>query len=201
LPTCCSASPPVVLKGVETIEAWEEFKNGIVESWQPVNTYELEIAESIAFNLWRRRRCRMHETMVLNRQVAEVEAELQQSDADDDDEEAWPEIEPERLRAHQRVKLIPDGWSIDRILRYDTQVNKDLYQDVHELEVRQAHREGERPPLTRVDFNSAPGLLPRRPAADASSALQQVNESLRHTERGLAARKRAARAAKNGGGS
>ncbi len=190
---------PVVIAGLETIEAWEEFEGEIVEYWQPVGRYERELVADIAFGLWRFRRCRIHESAQISRQVEEVEGELQQADAyddeddEDDDHEAveereLPPVDPVRLRANQHLKIIPDGWSIDRILRYETHVRRALLQTVHELEVRQAHRKGEQSPLARVDFTAGPSL--RRPSVAGSSVLQQINQDMALAERGLAARKR-----------
>lgn len=201
---------PVVIAGLETIEDWEEFEAEVIESWAPEGRYERELATDIAFGLWRLRRCRIHESAQISQQVEEVEAGLQQADADEEeyeeDEEddtldgvespevVPAEIEPVRLRAHQHLSVIPNGRSIERILRYETHVRRALLQTVQELEVRQAHRQGEKTPLARVAFSSGPGLhLPRPPASNTSAIRQlnrDINQKITGVERGLAAQKR-----------
>ena len=193
-----------ILEDVESPEEWEEFKLGIIESYQPVGTLELELAINVAWDLWKLRRCRLHENAVLSKQVEETEYELQQEDADEDDlpEDApLPPIDPERLIYNQHLKLIPDGWSMDRLLRYEAQARKVLNQDMTMLEVLQARRQGERTPLARVEFNSGPAFVKRPDSANDIPAFQLARARVRLAEGQLAERKRAARAAKNGGGS
>src|SRR3989304_2995047 len=60
---------PVIIEGMETEEDWNLFLREIVESQAPEGRFEEELAERIAFFLWRLRRCGHHETAVLNHQV------------------------------------------------------------------------------------------------------------------------------------
>ena len=197
---------PVVIAGLETIEEWEEFQVQVAESWSPVGTYERELAYDIAFGLRRLQRCRIHEAALLSRQVEEVEGELMEEDDDDDDdddddrdrgrdedESERPSrpvrpVDPTRLRAHQLLNVIPDGFSIDLVLRYETHVRRALLQTVHELEARQARRLGEQPSLARVDFTAGPSLRP--PSARGSSAFEQLNHRIDRAQRDLAERRR-----------
>ena len=185
---------PFIIEGLESPEEWEEFKLGIIESWQPVGTQELELAINVAWDHWKLRRCRLHENAVLSKQVEETESELQQEDADEDDlpEGApLPPIDPERLIHHQHLKLIPDGWSMDRMLRYEAFVRKALNQDMNMLEVQQARRQGERTPLARVVFNSDPSAAKISNSASDIPAFQVAQARLRLAEHELAERKRA----------
>jgi hypothetical protein len=200
---------PFIIEGLESPEEWEEFRLGIIESWQPVGMQELELAINVAWDHWKLRRCRRHENALLGKQVEETEYELQQEDAADDEDEGddgeggelpepapLPEIDPERLLANQQLKVIPDGWSMDSILRYEAQVRKALNQDMNMLEVQQARRQGERTPLARVEFNSGPTFVRRRDSANDIPAFQIAHTRLRLAEHQLAERKRAARAEK-----
>ena len=178
---------PFIIEDLESPEEWEEFKLGIIESWQPVGTQELELAINVAWDHWKLRRCRLHENAVLSKQVEETEYELQQEDASEDDlpEDApLPAIDPERLVHHQHTKVIPDGWSMDRMLRYEAFVRKALGQDRQELEVHQARRMGMRTPLARVVFNSDP-------SAAGIPEFQIAQARVRLAEHQLAERKRA----------
>ncbi len=183
---------PVVLEDIESVEAWEEFHGGVVESLVPLGTYERELVEDIAWGYWRLRRCRMYETFQLNNQVEETEEEVQISDALDNDlpdGAPMPAIEPDRLLFHQQLKIIPDDRIVDRILRYETHVRRTLQQTVQELEVRQARRNGERTPLARVAFSSGPTL--RFPGARGTArftAIKQLNEDLNNIDNAIAER-------------
>ena len=125
---------PFIIEELESPEEWEQFKLGIMKSWEPVGRYEQELAERIAFHLRRLRRSAFHETLQLNRQVEQTEYELQQSDADEDDDDddaeqkPWPED-------RARTAFLGSGCGstqipfplmrhIDRILRYETHVSE-----------------------------------------------------------------------------
>jgi hypothetical protein len=190
---------PFIIEGLESPEEWEELKLGIIESWQPVGMQELELAINVAWDHWKLRRCRLHENAVLSKQVEEMEYELQQEDADEDDltEGApLPAIDPERLVHNQHLKVIPDGWSIDRMLRYEAQVRKALNQDMNMLEVQQARRRGESTPLARVQVDSGPTFARSRNSASDIPEFQVAQARARLAEHQLAERKRAARAEK-----
>jgi len=206
------SSNPVVIAGLETIEEWEQFESEVAESWSPVGRYERELAYDIAYGLRRLQRCRFYEAALLSGQAEKVEEKLiedandegDDGDGDDDDEDvdaredesqrpSYPvrRVDPARLRAHQLLAVIPDGYSIDLILRYETHVRRALVQTVHELEACQSRRLGEQLPLARVQFNSGPSL--RRETVRGSSAFDKLNEDLGRAERGLARRRRARR--------
>jgi hypothetical protein len=156
---------PVIIEGLETVEGWEEFESKIVASWDPQDRYEREHAEFIAFQLWRRRRCRIHETAVLNHQVQRTAEDLYTADAYLAGRGAdVPDPDPARVAAHQQLRIIPGDMSIDRIMRYEAHVHRLLVSTIHELEAHQARRRGEQTPLARVDFSSPPNLGPHRSA-------------------------------------
>jgi hypothetical protein len=87
---------------------------------------------------------------------------------------------------------------MDRLLRYEAFVRKALSQDMHELEVHQARRHGERTPFARVVFNSDPSAARVGNSASDIPAFQIARERVRFAELALAERKRAARAEKTG---
>jgi hypothetical protein len=188
---------PFIIEGLESPEEWEEFKLGIIESWQPLGMQELELAINVAWDHWKLRRCRLNENALLSKQVDETEEELQQEDADEDDlpEGApLPAIDPERLVHHQHLKVIPDSWSMDRLLRYEAQVRKALNQDMNMLEVQQARRRGERTSLARVQVDSGPSFASSRnpndiPLSQIAQIGQVVKARVRLAEDHLAAGK------------
>jgi len=162
---------PVIIEGLETIEDWEKFESEIVESWATEGRYEQELAERIAFLLWRLRRCRHHETAVLNHQVQRTGEDLSTGDAYLAGRDAEvPDPDPDRVAAFQQLRIIPGELSIDRIMRYETHVHRLLVSTIHELEARQAARRGERVTLGRFDFNSVQNLGPQRSATPSLAA-------------------------------
>ncbi|MGB6896546.1 MAG: hypothetical protein WBF37_11495 [Dehalococcoidia bacterium] len=56
--------------------------------------------------------------------------------------------ELDRMR---RQRLLPDGETLQKLVRYEAHLNRQLYQALHELEALQARRQGEPAPLARVD--------------------------------------------------
>ncbi len=192
---------PFIIEGLESPEEWEELKLGIIESWQPVGMQELELAINVAWNHLKLRRCRLVENAQISKQVEETEWELQREDALEDDlpdGAPLPAIEPERLIHHQHLRLIPGGWSMDPMFRNEAFVRKALSQDMRELEVLQARRQGERPPLAaRVVFSSDPSAVKVHMSANDIPEFQIARERVRLAKLGLAERKRAARAEKH----
>lgn len=61
--------------------------------------------------------------------------------------------ELERMR---RQRLLPDGGTLQKLVRYEAHLNRQLYQALHELEALQARRQGEPAPLARVDVQGMP---------------------------------------------
>ena len=61
------------------------------------------------------------------------------------------QIEAERkardLDRERRERLLPDGPTLDNIVRYEAHLGRQLYQALHELEALQARRRGGAPPL------------------------------------------------------
>jgi len=61
--------------------------------------------------------------------------------------------ELDRMR---RQRLLPDGETLQKLVRYEAHLNRQLYQALHELEALQARRQGEPAPLARVDVQGMP---------------------------------------------
>ena len=194
---------PFIIQGVESPEEWDEFLAGFIESWKPAGMQEEELTVNVAFGCWKLRRCRLYENTLIIKQVREEEDALLYPDDEDDDEddghrsagkgpveERQPvEVDPEDLAYYQRLQLIPGGWTIDHLIRYDAYVRKTLGSDVRMLEVFQAQRHGERTPLARVEFNSGPSYARRTSNASEIPELVLARERVRLAEIGLAGRK------------
>ncbi|MGB2693842.1 MAG: hypothetical protein WBD55_01495 [Dehalococcoidia bacterium] len=147
---------PFIIEGLETIDAWERHRDGIVESLAPEGALEQELAERIALLLWRLRRATRYETAVINHQVQGTSDDLLIADSYMAGATDLPDPDPRRVAAHQQKRVIPYGTHLDKIMRYETTVHRLFLQTLHELEALQSRRRGERPHLARLDISSPP---------------------------------------------
>jgi hypothetical protein len=111
-----------VIPGIERLEDWKVHRAGIIESLAPVGYLETQLAARIALILWR-----------LNRIITYEQAEYARAN-----------------EGHEDFRL-PAGIELDKIMRYEAHLNRQLYQAKHELEVLQKQRRGESTPLARLD--------------------------------------------------
>jgi len=131
-----------VITDRENIDDWEEFRAAIVASLLPEAPVEHALADRAAMLLWRLRR------------VAPAEAEAIRHGSEDEQF-----LEDQRLRnsfgQHPRPLpypgLIPPP-AIDRVVRYEAHLNKQLITTLHELEAMQGRRQGNPSPLARLDI-------------------------------------------------
>jgi hypothetical protein len=64
-------------------------------------------------------------------------------------------------------RLLPHPLAIDKIIRYETHLSRQLFQSLHELESMRAARRGQPAPLLRVDIQGAPETIAATEAARA----------------------------------
>jgi hypothetical protein len=69
-------SPAPVVPGVEKLEDWEEFRDGILEDLAPLGSLELALAERVALLSWRLHRVTRYETETIARAQESVEDDL-----------------------------------------------------------------------------------------------------------------------------
>ena len=123
-----------VIPGIENLDEWRVHREGVIASLAPVGSLETKLAERVALLLWR-----------LNRVIAYEQAEYARAN-----------------EGHEDFRL-PAGNELDKIMRYEAHLSRQLYQAKHELEVLQKQRRGEATPLVRLDVQGAPeqsGLAP-----------------------------------------
>ncbi len=133
------SSTRLVVLGESPTE-WEMHRRGIEDTLAPVGPVERALTERVAAAIWRLRRVAAYETAAL--------AERQ-------------DLAPASAR------LLPHPLDLDRIIRYEAHLNRQLYQALHELESMRAERRGQPTPLLRVDVQHENGT---REAADGSLA-------------------------------
>jgi hypothetical protein len=69
----------------------------------------------------------------------------------------WPPVKEEWIRKREADLLIPSGPTLERVMRYEAHLHRQLVQSMHELEALQARRRGEATPLARLDVAGGPG--------------------------------------------
>ena len=123
------ASARLVVPGESPTE-WEMSRQGIVDALGPAGPVELSLAERVATTLWRLRRVAAYETAAI--------------------------AERQHL-ATASARLLPHPLDIDKIIRYEAHLNRQLYQALHQLEAMRAERHGQSTPLLRVDVQHHTG--------------------------------------------
>ena len=112
----------------------------MLDALAPVGPVEAALAERVASALWR-----------LYRVTAYEEAAVAERH----------DLEPASAR------LLPHPLDIDKIIRYEAHLSRQLYQALHALEAMQAERRGQSAPLLRVDVHGAQDMIT---AAEAQTA-------------------------------
>jgi hypothetical protein len=117
----------------ENATDWETFRQAIVDDRAPVGPVETVLAERVASAAWRLRRLTAYEdaTLAERQHLKEVSA-----------------------------RLLPHPNDLDKIIRYEAHLNRQLYQALHELEAMRAARCGQSTPLVRMDVQGLPAALP-----------------------------------------
>ena len=145
-----SKSP--VIAGMEHEEEWQVHRAATVKSLEPVGHLETVLAERIAFSFWRFLRVARYEAAVTAKGV-EFEG------VDTPDAEMW---------------LLPTSSHLDRIMRYDGNIQRQLVQTYNLFEAVQARRLGQPVNRTRVDISSPPQFRNTRAPA-LSDAFLSLN--------------------------
>ena len=114
--------------------------------FQPVGWLEELWAEKIAVWSWRLRRLIRCESGLISRALAGHGFQLQQSKADDlaqpeDAPSSYPEMDT--MTDHL---FLPEKEELDKLLRYEAMINRQLNHAIAELERVQARRKGEAGP-------------------------------------------------------
>jgi hypothetical protein len=116
----------------ESREAWAEHCQRVLEALVPVGPVEAALAERVASTLWRLRRVTAYEeAAIAERQDLETAS----------------------------ARLLPHPLDIDKVIRYEAHLSRQLYQALHELEAIRAERRGQAAPLVRVDVQGAPDMI------------------------------------------
>jgi len=111
---------------------WETHRRTIVDAFAPVGPVEAALAERVASALWRLRRVNAYEeASIAERQDLETAS----------------------------ARLLPHPLDLDKIIRFEAHLTRQLYQALHELESMRAERRGQPTQLVRVDVQDSAGAL------------------------------------------
>jgi len=116
----------------ESNNEWETHRRAIVEALAPVGPLETALAERAASIVWRLRRVTTYEEAAIT--------------------------ERQHLPAAS-ARLLPHPLEIDKIIRYEAHLSRQLFQVLHELEALRAERRGRPIPLVRMDAQSSTEAL------------------------------------------
>ena len=145
-----SKSP--VIPGMEEEEEWQAHRAAAVESLEPDGHLETVLAERIAFLFCRFLRVVRYETAVT---AAGVEFQGV----------GTPDAE---------MRMLPTNSHLDRIMRYDGNIQRQLVQTYNLFEAVQARRKGQPVNHTRIDIGSSPQFRNTRAPA-LSDAFANLN--------------------------
>jgi hypothetical protein len=111
----------------ESSTDWETHRNAIVKVLAPAGLVETALAERVAAAVWRLRRVAAYEEAAI--------------------------AERQHL-ATASARLLPHPIDLDKIIRYEAHLTRQLFQALHELESMRAERRGQPAPLLRVDIHN-----------------------------------------------
>ena len=129
--------------GKESQDEYDDFYADVRKHFQPVGWLEELWVEKIAVGSWRLRRLIRCESGQIDRALAGHSYELQQSKADDlAESESAPSSNPE-MDAMTDHLFLPEKDELEKMLRYEGMINRQLNHALAELERVQARRKGE----------------------------------------------------------
>jgi hypothetical protein len=157
-----------VVPGMEREEDWREHQEGIEASLAPADHFEACLVERVALLLWRLRRVTAFETETMVSGLGDTEAAWEREEESrkqlaaipfyGKDAREHPPVKEEWVKRRQSDRMIPSGAPLERVMRYEAHLHRQLVQTMHELEALQARRRGEATPLARLDVVGGPGV-------------------------------------------
>ena len=146
-----STSP--VIPGLEREEDWEANRAGLLASLAPDASLEATLAERVALLLWRLQRVARYERESIALAQERVEEDLRERRLLSVWETGDDATVADRM---SRERLLPDGPVLEKVVRYEAHLNRQLNQTLHELEALQVRRQGGVAPLARLDVHGLP---------------------------------------------
>ena len=126
----------------DPIEYWN-FHAGIREHYQPFDPLEELFVDKIAAWFWRLRRLLRYENGQITRALAEHRHEVKQLSVEGPNELELPELSSPEIDAVIDHLFLPPKEELDRLMRSEAMINKQLNHAIAELERLQRRRNGE----------------------------------------------------------
>lgn len=153
------ASALLVVKGegAEDRAEFDELLRALRQDCSPVGALEELLVERIATSWWRQKRALQCEAALVERSFVRIPPSppdplLEEMRKSFEFQPKKPVPELEAIKAHMRLPL---GDSLDRILRYETTIQRQLVHSINELERLQRIRKGEHVPApVKVQLSS-----------------------------------------------
>ncbi len=150
-----SVSP--VIPVLESEEDWQAHRAALLASLAPEGHLEQTLAERAALVLWRLQRLARYEReAIVNAQdlIGDDLALAARYSHETLPTKPTPKI-MERIDRMLAARLLPDEHTLNKIMRYEAHLNRQLYQALHELEALKARRQGQAAPLARIDIQAS----------------------------------------------
>ena len=147
-----------VIPELETEEDWQAHRTRLFDDLDPHGALEEALVERIALTLWQHQRLvRFQRAAVIRGTFFALEA---MSDAATYGERTLGKPREESLsdeEVERRIRecVLPEEKDLNKIMRYEAHLNRQLYQAMHELEALKARRQGQAAPLARIDLQAS----------------------------------------------
>ncbi len=145
-----------VIPVLESEDEWQAHRAALLASLAPEGHLEDTLAERVALVFWRLQRLARYEReAIANAQdlIGDDLAMAASYRGETLPKKPTPEI-IERIDRRLTARLLPDEASLNKIMRYEAHLNRQLYQALHELEALKARRQGQAAPLARIDLQT-----------------------------------------------
>ena len=150
-----SQSP--VIPDVETEEDWQAHRARMFDDLAPHGALEEALVERIALTLWQHQRLvRFQRAAVIRGTFSSLEA-MTTAAAYSERTLGIPtedSLSDEQVARRILESILPQEGDLNKIMRYESHLNRQLYQAMHELEAIQLRRQGGHAPLARIDVQA-----------------------------------------------
>ena len=151
----------MIIPKFEDPRDWEAHRDGIFDSLEPEGHLEHMLAERIAACLWKLRRLEFHQTLVTTQsygmgQLTDVASSPEALKRFFTKGDVPPPVEGADDAEEIPARLIPTGWFLPTITRYESHLHRLMVQTLHELEAIQTRSKGGTTPLARLDISAPP---------------------------------------------
>jgi len=149
-----------VIPPFESFDDWQDFRDGIIASYEPQGRLETELAQRIASLLWRLKRAVNYETEMTAHNIDDIPEDLAESATF---RERFLKIPAQESVTMDRIdemisgRMLASRDALEKVMRYESHLHRHWLQTHHELEAIQARGKGERvSSLTRIDVAGPP---------------------------------------------